>query len=164
MPRRNNMSLLLFNLGLALLWMLLTGKATLLSFGVGFALGFGLLALLRPIFPGSRYVPRVFAAVQFGLIFLRELLLANLAIARAVLVGRNEELNPNFITYDVSGLSRAEIFLLSQCISLTPGTLTVEVSEDFTTLVLHVFDVPDPDAVRRAIDRKLKEPMLAFTR
>jgi multisubunit Na+/H+ antiporter MnhE subunit len=109
-------------------------------------------------------VPRVLAAFRFGVIFLRELLLANLAIARAVLFGRNEKLNPNFITYDVTGLTRAEIFLLSQCITLTPGTLTVEVSEDFTTLVLHVFDVPDPDAVRRAIDRKLKEPMLAFTR
>lgn len=158
------MSLLLFNLALALLWMFLGGKATLVSFGAGYALGFALLALLRPVFPKSRYVPRVFAAVRFGFIFLRELVRANLQIARAVVFGRKEDLWPNFITYDVTGLSGGEIFLLSHCLNLTPGTITVEVSEDFTTLVLHVFDAREPEAVRAAIDQNLKQPMLAFTR
>lgn len=158
------MKLFLFNLGLALLWMFLSGRATLGSLGAGFALGFALLALLRPVFPGSRYVPRVWAAGRFAVLFLSEMFRANLLVARAVVLGRKEDLWPNFVSYDVTGLSRAEILLLSHCITLTPGTTVLEVSEDFTTLIMHVFDARDPDAVRAAIDRRLKAPMLAFTR
>lgn len=158
------MNLLLFNLALALLWVLLTGQATLSALIVGYVLGFGLLALMRPLFPGSRYVPRALAGVRFGLVLLRELIRANLAIARAVLLGRKEDLWPNFVTYDVTGLRPWEIVLLSHCITLTPGTTTVEISDDFCTMVIHVFDARDPEAVRLGIDQRLKEPLLAFTR
>jgi len=107
---------------------------------------------------------RTARAFLFLLIFIRELILSNLAIARAVLTRPRATLNPNFITYDVSGLKPWEILLLSHCITLTPGTTTVDISSDMTTLVLHVFDATDPDAVRLNLDRRLKNPMLDFTR
>jgi multicomponent Na+:H+ antiporter subunit E len=57
-----------------------------------------------------------------------------------------------------------EILLLSHCVSLTPGTCTVDISHDFTRLYLHVLDCPDPAAVRAGIDKTLKRGILAFTR
>ncbi|MCS7090354.1 MAG: Na+/H+ antiporter subunit E [Verrucomicrobiota bacterium] len=158
------MSLSYLNVGLALLWVLLTGQATLSALAIGYGMAFMLLALMQPLFPESRYVMRVVAGLKFAGLLSWELLVANVQIARAVLWQRKENLWPNFVTYDVTGLRPGEIFLLSHCISLTPGTTTVEVSDDFRTLVLHVFDARDPEAVRLGIDRRLKEPILAFTR
>ena len=68
------------------------------------------------------------------------------------------------ITYDVAGLSKLEILLLSHCISLTPGTTTIDVAANFEYLTLHVLDAPDPAAVRKGIDETLKRGILAFTR
>ena len=44
------------------------------------------------------------------------------------------------------------------------GTTTVEISDDFKTLVFHALDAGNPPALRAAIDRTLKQPILSFTR
>lgn len=112
----------------------------------------------------KRWCRRSYRAFIFISIFIRELILSNIAIAYAVLLKPRSSFNPNFITYDVTGLSKMEILLLSHCITLTPGTTTVDVLDDLNTIILHVFDASDPDAVRAQLDRKLKQPMLEFTR
>lgn len=96
--------------------------------------------------------------------FFRELLVANFQIAKAVLFEPRERMTPEFVEYPVAGLTKFEIIVLSHSLTLTPGTTTVEVAEDFSHLVVHAFDGSDPEAVRRAIKRGLEEPILAFTR
>jgi multisubunit Na+/H+ antiporter MnhE subunit len=110
------------------------------------------------------FARRVWGFVCFTGIFTRAFVVSCLDIGRAALFARVELLQPRLITYDVRGLSRWEILLLSHCISLTPGTTTVEVSPDFTSLVLHVFDSDNPDAIRAEIDRSLRRGILGFTR
>jgi multisubunit Na+/H+ antiporter MnhE subunit len=110
------------------------------------------------------YVRGSLAFAWFVLVFTREFLVANVKVAWAVLFRRRAALHPNFITYDVAGLTPFEILLLSYCISLTPGTTTVQVSEDFQTLILHALDADAPDAIRAGIDRTLKRGILSFTR
>jgi multisubunit Na+/H+ antiporter MnhE subunit len=61
-------------------------------------------------------------------------------------------------------LTPFEILLLSYCVSLTPGSTTVHVSEDFQTLVLHSLDAQDAASVRARIDQVLKRGILSFTR
>ncbi len=107
---------------------------------------------------------RPLALLRFLFIFAREFLLANLAVARTVLSRKPVALHPDFIQYDLTGLTPNEILLLSHCITLTPGTCSVEVSRDLCTLVIHALDARDPDAVRTGIDQTLKAAILAFTR
>jgi multisubunit Na+/H+ antiporter MnhE subunit len=77
---------------------------------------------------------------------------------------RREDLAPGFLTYPVERLSKLEILVLSHCITLTPGTTTVEISPDFTRLVLHALDARDAEATLRGIRDELEAPILRWTR
>lgn len=96
--------------------------------------------------------------------FLRALVLANLQLAKTVLFTKRDDLTPGFLAYPVEGLSKLEILVLSQCITLTPGTTTVEVAPDFTRLTLHALDARDPAATVRGIRDELEAPILRWTR
>lgn len=152
------------NLLIAVMWLLLSQAPSAPVFVVGYALGFALVAAFRGVIGGENYVRRSVAFIGFLLVFTREFLVANVKVAGTVLFRARESLHPNFFTYDVAGLTRHEILLLSYCISLTPGTTTVDVAPDFQTLVLHALDADQPDQARAEIDRTLKRSILAFTR
>lgn len=92
------------------------------------------------------------------------LLVSNLQMARVVLFRRVRDLAPDFVPYPIAGLSDFEIVVLSHCITLTPGTTSVEISADRRVLVLHALDAVDPAAVCAGIKRDLEAPLLAWTR
>jgi multicomponent Na+:H+ antiporter subunit E len=158
------MKSLALNLAIAVMWLLLSAKPSVSSFAVGFAAGFGLLAAFQSIVGSGSYVRRVLAFLRFLLRFTVEFLRANAKVAWAVLFRSRRSFRPDFVRYDTSELTHAEILLLSYCVSLTPGTTTVEISEDFKTLTFHALDADRPDALRSEIDRTLKHGILAFTR
>lgn len=155
---------LVLNVLVAVIWLLLQNQPTLLDFFIGSALGFLLLFLFRPVLHSGDYVRRVIAANVFVGVFAWEFIRACAQLIRFTLFVPVDRLRPDFLIYDVSDLNRLEILLLSHCVSLTPGTCTVDISHDFTRLYLHVLDCPDPAAVRASIDQTLKRGILAFTR
>jgi multicomponent Na+:H+ antiporter subunit E len=151
------------NIIMAILWLLLQGGG-LVNFLAGLVIGFILLYIFQSILQSRTYVRRVLAFFWFGWVFLTEFIKSNLSIAGSVLWSPIEEIHPNFITFDVTGMDRWEIFLLSQCITLTPGTTTVDLINEDRTLVVHAFDADDPDEVRRNIETSLKSAILRFSR
>lgn len=96
--------------------------------------------------------------------FVYELVMANLSLARAVLLQRREELAPGFLTYPLEGLTSLEILVLTHSITLTPGTTSVEISPTRDVLLVHAFDARDPEAVRASIREGLEKPLLAWSR
>jgi multicomponent Na+:H+ antiporter subunit E len=152
------------NLLIAVVWMLLGQELSLFNLGVGFVIGFVLLALFRPVFGSHHYVRRVLGGAAFVGIFFWAFISSCGNLAAAALFVPKSRLHPRLLEYDVSGLTRFEILLLSQCISLTPGTTTVAISPDFQTFLLHAFNTDEPEEVRRLIDRTLRRGILAFTR
>jgi multicomponent Na+:H+ antiporter subunit E len=152
------------NLLIAVIWLLLSAEPSVAVFALGFLLGFALLAVFHGVLGSGDYARRVFALGRFVLVFTWEFLVANANVVWTVLFRSKESLHPNFITYDVAGLKPFEILLLTYCISLTPGSTTVQVTDDFQTLVLHTLDVDDAPAVRARLDRVLKRGILNFTR
>lgn len=152
------------NLLIAVLWLLLSPTASVGSFAAGFLLGFALLVLFRPVLPPDEYVRRVWAFVRFVGIFGAEFLWSNLAVAKVVLFQPMRALKADFVTFDTSGLRSTEVLLVSHLISLTPGTVTVEIAPDHSSLLLHVLDASDPEAVCRRIERRLCRPLLEVTR
>jgi multicomponent Na+:H+ antiporter subunit E len=100
----------------------------------------------------------------FLLCFLRAFLVANVQLVRIILLERRADLAPGFISYSIDGLSRFEIFVLSQCITLTPGTTTVEIASDFTQLTLHALQAGDPAQTVNSIRLELEAPLLRWTR
>lgn len=83
-------------------------------------------------------------------VFIRELVLSSVAVARQV-IGDSSALKPAILAVPVGLRSRAGITTLANCVSLTPGTTSLHVSEDLSTLYVHVLDAPDPDAVVKSI-------------
>ncbi len=152
------------NLLVAVIWLLLSAEPSVAVFTLGFLLGFALLTVFHRVLGSGGYARRVFALGRFLLVFTWEFLAANANVVWTVLFRAKESLHPNFITYDVTGLKPFEILLLSYCISLTPGSTTVQVTDDFQTLVLHTLDADDAPAVRARLDRVLKRGILNFTR
>jgi multisubunit Na+/H+ antiporter MnhE subunit len=96
--------------------------------------------------------------------FFYELVLANIVIAKAVLFQKTTDLAPGFLSYPLTGLTRFEVLVLTHIITLTPGTASVMIAEDFSELTVHAFDVRDPEAVIASIKNGLEKPLLAWTR
>jgi len=154
----------ILNLLIAVIWLLLSAEPSVATFAVGFLLGFALLAAFHPVLGSGDFARRALALGRFLFVFAWEFLTATAGVVGIVLFRSRESLRPNFITYDVTGLRPLEILLLSYCISLTPGSTTVQVTDDFQTLVLHTLDFEDAAAVRDRLDRVLKNGLLRFTR
>jgi multicomponent Na+:H+ antiporter subunit E len=89
------------------------------------------------------------ALLRFVLRFLADLVVSSLQVARLA-VGRRVELRQGIVAVQVPGASDTLLTVLADAISLTPGTLTVEVDASTARLYVHALDVGDgPDAVQR---------------
>lgn len=152
------------NIVVAVIWVGLTSTVTAVNIVFGFVVGFVLISAFQSSENGSGYTRRTLAFIYFMLYFLKAFLVSNVTIAIAVLFRPRSSINPNIITFDVSGMTVGEIVFLSHCITLTPGTTTIDVSDDLKTIHVHAFDASDIPAVRKSIEKDLKQPILRFTR
>lgn len=155
------MNLLLLNLLLALLWAAITGSISLMSLGTGFLLGFVVLALVGRALGDARYLGRFRRGVVLGLFFIWELIISSFRVAWDVVTPR-PLMQPAIIAVPLDVTSDAEITLLANLISLTPGTLSLDVSEDRKTLFVHGMHVDDPDALRASIKQDFERRVKNF--
>ncbi len=103
------------------------------------ASAFGRRAWLRPLL-----------ALELIAFFLYELVIANIRIAFLVL-GPEGRLRPMVVAVRVETQSDEELAVLSDLVTLTPGTLSLDVENDGQTLLVHVLGADDPQRVRREI-------------
>lgn len=80
------------------------------------------------------------------ILFAKELVLSGLQVAWLAVQPRLR-LRPGFIAYPLTVVSDAQITLLASLITLTPGTLSVDVSDDRKTLYIHALDVGDRETL-----------------
>lgn len=88
--------------------------------------------------------------IRLGVYFLWQLLLSNIKIAQCVL-GPERLMKPGIIAIPLSVKTDIEIFLLANAITLTPGSLSVDVSADHQFLYVHSMQIDDADAYRRDV-------------
>ncbi|MBB4228120.1 Na+/H+ antiporter subunit E [Rhizobium mongolense] len=150
----------LVNLLLAIAWVAVSGSASLHNLVFGFVLGAIALAIVREPFGSKSYLRRTRLVLSLALLFLKELALSAWTVARTVLRPRME-IRPGIFAFPLTVERDLEITLLANLITLTPGTLSVDVSEDRRTLYVHALDCSDPQATKRAIasgfERKIME-------
>lgn len=153
-----------WSIALAATWLSLVG--TLYVGHVLFAIAFGLALpfALRASWPARRSFARPLLACgrAAGLLalVLADVVVANLQVARAVL-GPVRRLQPGFVEVPLELDDERAIVLLAHTVTLTPGTLSVDVSPDRRTLLVHALDVPDPAAAAQKIkaryERRIRE-------
>jgi multicomponent Na+:H+ antiporter subunit E len=153
---------LLLNFVMALTWAAVTGVFSARNLTIGFVLGFLILLFADRTTERKSYVGRIIKLGGFVLFFVWELMLANIRMAHSVLLP-SRTLRPGIIAIPLSARTDAEITLLANLISLTPGTLSLDVSTDRKTLYVHAMFIDDVDMMRYEIkagfERRLLEVM-----
>jgi len=134
------------NLVLAFAWVAFTGTVSLSSLLIGFAIGYAALWMIQPLIGTSTYHRRVYAWIKLVVMFHYELIVSSLAVAVDVLTPRHRS-NPAILEMPLDVKSDAGILLVTNLISLTPGTLSIDVSEDRKTLIVHAMFADDKDAL-----------------
>ena len=154
-------NVLLGNIFLALVWMALTGTFTFANFVVGFA-----ISSLTMWLVGSGgeaafivYISRVFRFAGLFFFFLWELLIANLRVAYEVLTP-GYQMRAAIIAIPLDAKSDLEITVLANLITLTPGTLSLDVSQDRKILYIHAMHVRDVDKFRHDIKARFERRVM----
>ena len=148
---------------LALAWVALTGDGSLPALVFASALAWLLLRLVRPLGgEGFRRV-RLVRLPGFLLYVLKEVVVANLRVAAAV-VAPAGRLRPAIVAVPLTLDRDAEIALLANLVTLTPGTLSLDVSPDRRTLYVHAMATASPDAFRREIRDGFEQRILEVLR
>ena len=146
--------------GLAILWLLLANDASpgnvllgaVLGAGISFLIGEGLW--LTPVRFGRpwlllRLVGRV----------LVDIAIANVQVALLVL-GPTRRLRPAFVRVPLDSTHEIPLTALISIVSLTPGTLCTELSDDRTQLLVHVLDIDDEAALIALIKHRYEAPLM----
>lgn len=155
------MNLFLLNLLLAVIWAALWGSVTLPQLAMGFAVGFVAMWISQPLFGApSGYYVRAWRVLRLIGFFLYDLCVSSIRVAYDVLTPTDLS-NPAILEMPLDVKSDIEILLVTNLISLTPGTLSLDVTPDRKTLIVHAMFADDPDAViaslKSGMERMVKE-------
>jgi len=145
------MNIVTLNIAFAIAWAALTGNITLGGLAVGFLFGSAALYVTRPLFPGSTlYFRRTWRWIKLLVLFLYELVVSSVQVVWDVLTPRQRS-RPGIVSVPLDAKGEMEILLVTNLISLTPGTLSLDVTDDEKTLYIHAMFADDPDAIRKQI-------------
>jgi multicomponent Na+:H+ antiporter subunit E len=150
------------NMVLALVWAALTGDFSSSGLVLGFVIGFVALALVKPLLgvEDGRYFRRVYCGARLFFYFYYELFMSSFQVAAAVLAPR-PKCTPGIVIMPLDVKGDFEILLVTNLISLTPGTLSLDVMPDRSAVLIHAMFADDPDEVVRSLkngmERMVKE-------
>lgn len=157
------MSMFIANILLAFVWAGMAGGLSARNLAVGFALGYVMLLFARPAIGRSRYFGKVWQVFWFLLYFIKELIKANLQVAYDVITPTHYS-KPGTVAIPLDAKTDFEITLLANLITLTPGTLSLDVSKDRRVLYIHAMFIDTPDAIRKEVKEGLEKRMLEVLR
>lgn len=162
-PAPHNLYLLLFlvNIIAAFVWQQLLPLFGLIDYLIGFGVGFLALWLAN-----RTYGQRAYDLLYFVGYVLWEILLSNLSLAKLVLQPR-PTLDPGIIAIPLTVSTGLEITILASVITLTPGTISVDLGENAEherVLYVHNLTVGDPDAFRLSVKNNFERLLLRVTR
>lgn len=146
---------------LAVVWTLLQNEvsAGMIVFGI-------ILGIIIPIMT-TRWWPdrpkglRLGKMLAYVWLVMWDIVVANIQVAWIVLTKRNADMRPNWVVIPLDLRSPEAITILAGTITLTPGTVSADLSDEGKNLLVHALDADDPDAVRNDIkqryERRIKE-------
>ncbi|NLM21076.1 MAG: Na+/H+ antiporter subunit E [Peptococcaceae bacterium] len=143
----------LINLFIGFLWMFFQDDWSALTFLSGYLFGIFVLFILRRFFPSKFYLLTLYAAVRLLLIFMREVLISAVLVIREI-IRPQIRIKPGIMAIETSLETDVEVTLLALLITLTPGSVVVEITHDKNIFYTHVMDVPELSyAVLQSKDR-----------
>ena len=157
------MNLFLLNIFLSLGFSAVLGQFNLSGFLAGFIVGYIALWLTKPLYGPTRYFERLPKVIGLIIFFAKELLVSNLRVLWDVITPTHIS-RPGIIGIPLDARTDTEIMLVANLISLTPGTLSLDLSEDRRVLYIHVMFLDDIEETRQQIKQGLERRVLEVMR
>jgi multicomponent Na+:H+ antiporter subunit E len=140
--------------------MLLTVTFEPVAFLKGYLFGLLIIFAFRRFFHSRFYLLNVMAVFNLIYIFVRELILSNIAVVKTVLKPKLD-MNPGIFAYPTVLEKDWEITILANLITLTPGTLVIDVSPDNKILYVHAMDINTKkesiDSIKNTFEKAIME-------
>lgn len=153
----------LLNLILTIVWVFLTGSLAISNFIFGFLLSFAVLWIISRNSKSAKYFYIAPRLIGFFFYFLYELFKANLQVAADVVTPKFY-MKPGIVEVPLDAKTSLEITLLANLISLTPGTLSLDVSDDRKVLYVHAMYIEDKATFIHSIKNGFEKRLLAILR
>ncbi|MBQ4824934.1 MULTISPECIES: Na+/H+ antiporter subunit E [unclassified Leisingera] len=150
----------LLTLLLTVTWLLLVNGWSLNSLVFGLLLGVLIPFVTQPYWPNRPKLRRPLKIAEYILVVLLDIVQANIIVARIVLFKPNADRRPNWITVPLDLKTPEAITALAGTITMTPGTLSADVSDEGHALLVHCLDAPNPDAVRDEIKQRYERRLM----
>jgi len=145
---------------LVAMWMVMVGEVSFGALFLGLVFGIAVPIFTAPWWPGRprvRFVP----ALSYAGIVLWDIVVANVEVAWIILFKRTRDLRPAWLAVPLELASPEAITVFAGTISLTPGTVSADVSACGRYLLVHALHAPDPAAevakVKTRYEARLKE-------
>jgi multicomponent K+:H+ antiporter subunit E len=147
------------SLVLFVVWFLLVNDLKVGSAVLALFLAIVIPLLTAPYWPDRATVKSVPALIGYCLLVLWDVIVANIQVARIILFMPNDRIRSAWIPIPIDLRTPEAIALLSGTITMTPGTLTADMSGCGRVLLIHALHAPDPDAVRDGIKARYETPL-----
>lgn len=145
---------------LTLVWLMLVNRFSLNSLLFGLMLGVVIPFLTRPYWPDRPVLQHPLKIAEYFLIVIWDIIVANVIVAGIVLFKRNTARHPAWICIPLDLRSPEAITVLAGTITLTPGTVSADLSAEGHFLLVHCLDAPDPDGVRDEIKERYERRLM----
>lgn len=145
----------ILNLFIAVLWFLLGDDPTnnFTDFMKGYLVGVFILYVMHRFFGTRFYLKRVWKIIKLILLFIQELILSTVSVLRWVL-SPNLNITPGIFTYKTELKGDYQVTTLALLLTLTPGSVVMEVSEEGDVFYIHAMDLEEAkDSLLRSIGK-----------
>ncbi len=147
-----------FSLVLWATWLLASGSLSVGALLLGAVLAVGIPWLFRDFWPEAPALDSIGAMLRYLWVVAFDIVVANLVVARLIL-GRSKRLQPTWLEIPLEVDHPYAITILASTISLTPGTVSSNLSGDNKTLLVHSLDCSNPDAEIERIKSRYEAPL-----
>ncbi len=150
----------LLSLMLLLVWLLLVNDLSMGHVVLGAAIGIVVPLLTARYWPDRPRVRNLPAIVSYGIIVLYDIVVANVQVAMIVLFRRNDRLRSHFVEIPLELRTPEAIAVLAGTITMTPGTVSADLSSDGRSLLVHCLDADSPDEVVASIKSRYEKRLM----
>ncbi len=157
------MNLYALNLLIAMGWAAVSGSFDVVNLMLGYGAGFLALYATRPLFGPTAYFRRTLSSIGLFFFFFYDLVRSSVAVIHDVITPEIHS-RPRMLRMPLDCEGDLAIMLTANLISLTPGTLSVDVSPDKKELLIHAMFAEEPDEVIRDLKRGMERRVMEALR
>lgn len=146
---------------LVVVWVLLANDISAGTVVLGVVLGWAIPKLTHVYWPDAPRFSRFGAIPGFVLVVLWDIVISNVQVAMLILFRKSNTLRSGFVTVPLDLRTAEAITILAGTITMTPGTVSADLSADGRAILVHCLEVDDPEAtvaqIKERYERRLKE-------